>query len=214
MQSNMQEWRNFYDAEVDIEAWRSSWYSLLEKSHEILAFSHSSKEIFLKAYPSMHNRVNVTPHTVEDITPIQLQKNYKKTTTTIGVLGAINYVKGAEIIKQMVQIIERDHLDIRVVIIGEITETIHSKHFHTTGRYQREVISDLIHIHQIDIFLIPSVWPETFSYTSQEIMMMELPLMVFDLGAPAERVARYDKGYIIKEISAQAVINRLKTLSL
>jgi len=42
--------------------------------------------------------------------------------------------------------------------------------------------------------------------------MMELPLMVFDLGAPAERVKKYDKGYIIDEISAKAVLKKIDSL--
>ena len=214
MLSNMQEWRNFYEEEVDIKAWREIWGNLLEKSTEILCFSNSSKEIFQKAYPNIEEaKLQVIPHTVEGISPVIVQKETNKTTKTIGVLGAINYVKGASIIKQMVEIIDRDNLDINIVVIGEITEPIKSKYFHTTGRYNRDDLPQIIQEHQIDIFLIPSVWPETFSYTTQEIMMMELPLMVFDLGAPAERVSQYSKGYIINEVSATAVLQKITEIS-
>ena len=210
MQSNMQEWRNFYDEEVDVKAWRKTWGTLLEKSTEILCFSNSSKEIFQKAYPNIEEtKLQVIPHVVEGIHPIVVQKDTNKTTKTIGVLGAINYVKGASIIKQMVEMIERDNLDINIVVIGEITEPIKSKHFHATGRYNRDDLPQIIQEHQIELFLIPSVWPETFSYTTQEIMMMELPLMIFDLGAPAERVSHYDKGYIIDTVSAVSVLQKI-----
>jgi len=166
----------------------------------------------LKAYPEVADKITLTPHTVEDISPVVIKKDSNKTTTTIGILGAIDYVKGAQIIKQMVQIIERDNLDIDVVVIGEITEPIKSKHFHVTGRYRHEDLPRLIQEQQIDIFLIPSIWPETFSYTTQEIMMMQLPLMVFDLGAPAERVAEYEKGVVIDEISAEAVLKKVQKI--
>jgi GT2 family glycosyltransferase len=212
MQSNMQEWRNFYDAEVDINSWRASWEKILLQSSEILTFSNSSKNILLKAYPNIANKITVIPHEVKDIHPIIVKKNANSATTTIGVLGAINHVKGAEIIKQLVQIIERDNLDINIVVIGEITESIQSKHFHVTGRYERDKLSNLVQEHQIDIFLIPTIIPETFSYTTQEIIMMELPLMVFNLGAPAERVASYNKGVIIDEISATSVLAQVKKL--
>jgi GT2 family glycosyltransferase len=211
MDKNMQEWRNFYTEEVDVKQWRASWEKLFNKSNEILFFSNSSKEIFLKAYPTIDtNKLIVTPHTVTDISPLNIHKNPNKTTTTIGILGAISYVKGSHIIKQMIQLIERDNLDINVVVIGEITETISSEHFKSTGRYRREDLPQIIKDEQIDIFLIPSIWPETFSYTAQEVMMMELPLMVFDLGAPAERVKKYTKGIIINEISATAVLNTVQ----
>ena len=208
MSKNMQEWRNFYSGpEVDMLLWRKRWENILSLSSEILLFSHASKEIFLKAYPAIEDdKIKLIPHTVEGIIPLNLQKDPNKTTTTIGILGAIDYIKGSEIIKQMVQIIERDQLDIDVVVIGEISEPIKSKHFKVTGRYEREYLPAIIQEQQVDIFLIPSIWPETFSYTTQEIMMMELPLMVFNHGAPAERVKKYNKGYIVEEISAEAVL--------
>ena len=210
MQHNMQEWRNFYSEEVDIVQWRDLWKSLFDQSDTILVFSNSSKEIILKAYPTIEDKIVITPHTVKDLSPITIQKKVNQTTTTIGILGAINYVKGAEIIKQMVQIIERDHLDINIIVIGEITEPIQSKHFHVTGRYERDSLPQLIREHQIDTFLIPSICPETFSYTTQEIIMMDLPLMVFNLGAPAERVASYTKGTILQKIDAQSILNSIK----
>ena len=213
MSKNMQEWRNFYHEEVDIVAWRKMWSKLLTRSNKVLCFSNSSQKIFSKAYPEINtDKIEIIPHNVKEISPVRVTKDPNYTTLTIGVLGAINYVKGAQIIKQMVQLIERDNLDINVVVVGEITAPIKSKHFYTTGRYNREELPQIIQEHKIDIFLIPSIWPETFSYTTQEIMMMELPLMVFNLGAPAERVAKYEKGYIIDEISAEAVLETVRKI--
>ena len=215
MTTNMQEWRNFYPEPVDIVEWRASWTKLLNRSNKVLCFSNNSKEVFVKAYPEVDiKKINIIPHQVKDIAPLVLKKDPNKTTTTIGILGAINYVKGSSIIKQMIQLIERDNLDINIVVIGEITEPIKSKHFHSTGRYKRDDLPSIIQEHDIDIFIIPSIWPETFSYTTQEIMMMELPLMVFNLGAPAERVSKYGKGYIIDEISANAALKTLTKLNL
>ncbi|HIP27469.1 MAG TPA: glycosyltransferase, partial [Flavobacteriaceae bacterium] len=210
MSANMQEWRNFYSDDVDMPKWKAIWTKLFDSSHKVLCFSNSSKNIVLEAYPSIEKKITVSPHIVECISPIVLEKDPNKTITTIGVLGAIDYVKGAQIVKQIVQLIDRNHLDIHIVVIGEITEQISSKHFKVTGRYKRKKLPQLIEEHKVDIFLIPSIIPETFSYTTQEIIMMEQPLMVFDLGAPAERVAKYDKGYIIEEISAKAILEVIK----
>jgi len=209
MQNNMQEWRNFYDGEVDMPQWRETWYKLLNQSNNILCFSHSSKEIVLKAYPSLaEEKVEVIPHKVKSLAPVILEENTTDS-ITIGILGAINYAKGAQIIKQLMQTIDRDNLNIKIVVIGEITELIRSAKFTSTGRYERNDLPNIIHNHHIDIFLIPSVWPETFSYTTQEVMMMEMPLMVFNLGAPAERVKNYSQGYVIDEVSSNAVLETI-----
>jgi len=61
--------------------------------------------------------------------------------------------------------------------------------------------------------LIPSICPETFCYTAEEIMLMEMPLAVFDLGAPAERVRNYNKGLVIEKIDAQYALEELLKFS-
>lgn len=40
----------------------------------------------------------------------------------------------------------------------------------------------------ITCWLIPSLWPETFSFTTHEALATGLPVMVFDLGGQAEAV--------------------------
>jgi glycosyltransferase involved in cell wall biosynthesis len=40
----------------------------------------------------------------------------------------------------------------------------------------------------VGLCLLPSIWPETFSYVTQELMSLGVPLVCFDLGAPAECV--------------------------
>jgi len=210
MSKNAQEWRNFHSDDVNMIKWRDQWLTLLEKSKHVLCFSNASKEILLKAYPNLvSKKIEVIPHTVNPIAPIQIERIATEN-ITVGVLGAINYAKGSQIIKHMIQSIERENLDIKLVLVGEMSEDIKSDHFYVTGRYTREELPAIIKDKKIDIFLIPSIWPETFSYTTQEIIMMELPLMVFNLGAPAERVAHYDKGYIIDDVSAEGVLNTLK----
>lgn len=210
MKNSTQEWRNFYKDDVDIVAWRKQWSALLEKSDHVICFSDASKDIVLKAYPDLtSNKIEVIPHQVPPLPPVEIDKKETET-LTIGVLGAINFAKGSQIIKHLVQTIERDKLDMNIVLIGEMSESLKSDHFHLTGRYKREELPSIIKNEQIDIFLIPSIVPETFSYTTQEIIMMELPLMVFNLGAPPERVKNYDKGYVIDDISANGVLEVVK----
>jgi len=209
MSSNQGEWRNFHGDVVDIVAWRDHWGTLLDHATKILCFSDASLQILQRAFPDLSvEKIKITPHKVEDIEPLTLPPRSPDAPLTIGILGAINHAKGASVIKEMVEIIDRDKLNMRVVVIGQITEQISNPSFAVTGKYARKDLPALIQKHRIDLFLIPSIWPETFSYTSEEIMQMQLPLMVFDLGAPAERVKHYDKGYIISKINAQAVLEK------
>ena len=200
----------FLDSDIDISMWRDGWEELLELSDKILCFSNSSKDILTKAYNDIDiSKIEVIPHKAQQILePISIEKRENKS-ITIGVLGAISRAKGANIIKELVDRIDRDNLDIKVVLIGEISTPIDSPSFTITGRYQRDRLPKLIEKHKVDIFLIPSIWAETFSYTTQEIMMMDMPLMVFNLGAPAERVKNYSKGVILEKDYIDSIIEHI-----
>ena len=58
-------------------------------------------------------------------------------------------------------------------------------------------LPEIVKRFNITKFFIPSIWPETFSYTTDEIMQMGYPIIVFDLGAPIERVRNYELGMVI-----------------
>jgi len=208
MQTNQLEWRTFVNEEIDIEVWRKEWAKLLNRADKIICFSHSSKSILEKAYTSLgEESIEVVPHQVPSLPVVNKEKRSDKKEITIGVLGAINHAKGAGVLQELVKTIEEQSLPIKVTLIGEISENIHSKIFKTTGRYDRDKLPSIVINEDIDIFLIPSICPETFSYTTQEIIMMQMPLMVFDIGAPAERVREYKYGVVLEKNYIESIIS-------
>lgn len=191
-----------------IETWRSAWKGLLDVCKSIVVFSDDSKKIVEKTYGDL-GRIEVIPHQIKYMP--QIQKRYKMTKSfNIGLLGVLTKHKGAQIIKELCALIEKENLNIKVILIGNTTEKIESPVFVETGRYTRDSIPRLTLKHDIDIFLIPSIWPETFSYTTEEVMRMGMPVMCFNIGAPAERVSKYSKGIVIPQMSADAVLEGIK----
>ena len=69
------------------------------------------------------------------------------------------------------------------------------------GKYKARNLPRIMQKHKIDLVFIPSVWPETFSYTTSEAMSMGLPVACYDMGAPAERISKYSRGLILNKIS-------------
>jgi glycosyltransferase involved in cell wall biosynthesis len=78
-----------------------------------------------------------------------------------------------------------------------------------TGAYEHADLPRLVQEYKVDMALIPSIWPETFSYTTQECILMDIPVAVFDLGAPAERVRQYPKGLVIEKIDADSALDKI-----
>ena len=78
-----------------------------------------------------------------------------------------------------------------------------------TGAYNPSKLPDLMQRHKIDIVFIPSIWPETFSYTTSEAISMGLPVACYNMGAPSERVEQYSRGLVLNEISPKENLNQI-----
>ena len=191
----------------NIRHWRTIWGAFLKKCDEITAFSQSSADILKQAYPELE-QVTIVPHTVKKLRAVTPGKKGKL--LSIGVIGAINEEKGLKILEQMAEIIHREKRPIRIIIIGYTAYTPKGGEvISCTGKYERDKLPEIIEKNKIDMILIPSICPETFSYTTEESMMMGLPVAVFNIGATAERVKKYEKGIVIREISAEAAIKQI-----
>ena len=190
--------------------WRTKFREFLLNCDEIRAFSDDTAKLFKRAYPDVYN-LHVIPHAPHYLPAV---KKTRKTTETfnIGLIGVLCYKKGLEVVKALVKYIEENDLNIRLRLIGTSDEEIESPVFSQTGRYTREEIPRLTLEQDIDMFLIPSVWPETFSYTTSEIISMGFPVAVLPVGAPVERVKRYEKGLVLKNEQPENIVEEMISL--
>ena len=194
---------------TEIGAWRAVWGRCLAAADEVRCFSESTRRLLLRAYPSLERgRISLVPHRV-DYKPDRLPKADHSAPLSIGILGHISVQKGALVVKEMVREIERQREDIRVVVIGTLDAAPDSERLVVTGSYQREELASLIEAHRINMLFFPSICPETFSYVIEEMMRLDLPIVAFDLGAPAERLRNYSASRLCKDVSAQAALTAL-----
>ncbi len=189
--------------------WISHWKVFLSECSEIRSFSQDSLDRAKHMFGEELNHTLV-PHTPNYMVPIHKNNSHSKT-ITIGLIGTLIHHKGSVLVEAMIKEIEEKNLDVRIVLIGKEMGTSVGKHdcFYATGEYHVSDLPRLVYEHEIDIFLIASVWPETFSYTTSEVMQMELPIASFDLGAPAERIKLYEKGLILSERKADIVLSEI-----
>lgn len=195
----------------DIVVWRKSWKALLESAEKLLCFSESSKEILEKIYPELGKKFVLRPHEVTGLRKIKVNNKCKSAEiTNIAILGGINHAKGSSIVTNLLKKIEEKEIPLVLHLFGEIDKNIHSPSFVEHGRYRREDLPVLMESFQIDLCIIPSICPETFSYTTEEVIKMGLPLIVFDIGAPAERTRKYSKGTVIRPLTSDALFECLE----
>lgn len=192
---------------LDVGSWRQKWAAYLADAGRIVAFSATSVAVLRKAFPELPSEsIRVEPHDTGYIRHAEVAFDLRLP-LTIAVVGHINAYKGAAIVAEMVQIIENENLPARVVVIGTIDNLSPSPALRITGSYRGEDLPALLSRERAGICLLPSICHETFSFVTAELMAYRMPLAVFDLGAPAERVRGYDLGRIIPEVGARAAID-------
>lgn len=170
--------------------WQSRWGELVAEASKITCFSDTARELVVAAYPHAADITVVAPHDLLCTPPrADLSKGQ-----TIGILGDISREKGAEVISRLSRSKACRALGLKFVLIGCFDPTIaRPKRTKMHGPYAREDITQLAQRYKIGCWFIPSVWPETFSFTTHEALATGLPVACFDLGGQAEAVRRSGK---------------------
>jgi len=200
---------------ADISEWRDKWGRLLTGATKITCFSNSSADILRRAYPYISNNLDVIPHA--PLVSWSSDDAWKPSggNLTIGVVGGISVQKGATLVANLDRLLRSRGLNTPIIVIGEIDTrfiTPGNTNIRIHGRYRREELPSLLRKYEISLCLMPSVIPETFSYSTQELMALGVPLVSFNIGAPAERIRTYERGEIAHDISAESAWDAIRRL--
>lgn len=185
------------EGQIGLLSWRERWSAAILQAKQLTVFSRSSIEIVLAAWPGVRGKIAYQPHEVLfDMPPLAPGKDDGP--GVIGILGAIGAVKGAQFVSDLAHYFERHPGAPELVIVGEFDHSFAlPPSVRVTGRYDPDVLPKVLSTHGITAWLMPSVWPETFSFTTREMLATGLPVMAFDLGAQGEAVRAAANGHIV-----------------
>ena len=203
----------------DVAMWRQLWGPLLQQADEIVAFSQSSVDLIRKAFEFWPDgpdwlqgrSIEIRPHTINYLTSESL-KVVQTQELVIGVVGRLRFHKGSKLIQDLSRYIESQGGSERIVVIGDLEERVNPAIVRQTGPYQRENLGNEILKSGANVMLFPSICPETFSYVTNEIIHLGMPLACFDYGAPAERLQSYEKGLVLDSEDPRSVLNGMRQL--
>jgi len=178
--------------EVSLDAWQAAWGRLIARADRVVAFSENSADLVREAYPQASGNIVVQPHALLSVPPRFAGRVPDK--GSIGILGNIGRQKGAAVLADLAKRPDIGPL----IVIGDVDPTFPlPSTVRVHGRYRHEDISRLIEEYGISIWLVPSIWPETFSFTIREALATDLPVFCFDLGAQGEATAAAPNGHVI-----------------
>lgn len=182
---------------VSLAEWRAAWHALAAVADELRVFSADSGAHVATAWPDLADRIRVVPHI-----PAHLPDRMSPPDgpPVIGVLGNIGPQKGLRVLHALAGEIEAAGEDAAcgLVVIGNVDPANPlPPQVPVTGTYTPATLSELARRHRVSHWLIPSIWPETFSFTTHEALATGLPVLGFDLGAQGAAIAAAPNGRVL-----------------
>ncbi len=197
----------------DIGAWRSLHERELSIANRILVPDQDMADRLANYFPKL--TFTVEPH--EDINPLayhpvkpllQLEEKLR-----VVIIGAIGKLKGFHVIISCAKHARQNNLPIEFIVMGYTMDDklMEEAGITVTGKYQEyEALTKLTALNPHVVWL-PSIWPETYSYTFSLALLANLPLFAFDIGAIARRAKESGIGELLMPLewhNSPANINR------
>jgi GT2 family glycosyltransferase/glycosyltransferase involved in cell wall biosynthesis len=184
---------------VPLREWQAAWHRFLARCDEITVFSESSRRQLLSVYPDLGDKVAYRPHgVIARIPAVSNTGQGASADGTVAVLGNLNKQKGAGVLVSLAEAIARRGTGPRLVLIGNIdTRFTLPPSVRLHGSYDPSDIAHLAERYGVTAWLVPSIWPETFSFVTHETLATGLPVFGFDIGAQGEALRRASNGAAI-----------------
>ncbi|KAA0678245.1 glycosyltransferase [Roseomonas genomospecies 6] len=193
----------------DIAEHRRAWQALFDLADRHVTFSRSALATLRRAFSLRDDRLRIIPHLADHVTVTPLPPPAPDRFARVAVVGGINVAKGSGILKAMVRLAETQRLPVLFELFGDSDQPIVSPHLRDNGRYEPERLAGLLAARGCNAIFLPSVWPETHCYVLDEVVGLGLPVGVFDIGAPAERLRHWPNGFIVSSITPEAALSAL-----
>ncbi len=200
---------------VHNKEYRNIWRPLLNKVKTIRCFSKSSKELVSRAYPEFSDKIIVEPHSMEYFKTEKI--SYTPSEFVVGIFGSVSSgTKGKKIVSSFLHYAEGKN--IKVCVNGSLSPedkkfAEESRNIYYYGRYKNFEIQKLLTDQKISAVFFPTACPETFSFTISELILTEIPIACFNVGAQADKISEYKFGKIIPKIGNESIEDSLRAAS-
>jgi GT2 family glycosyltransferase len=202
---------------TSIMNWREKFRILFDDTEvKIKFFSKDSLSWFSRTFDTSKMKYEIVKpnYQILNFSENSLEKKGRKKRWQIAFIGSFSLAKGAEIAREIVEIASESFPQIEFHMIGEFNGK-HPKtnniEFH--GSYNRSDLISIIAKHEIDIVVIPSIWPETYNIVTDEVVSSGVQVIVSPLGAMRERFHSNPLVHVSPELSPQGFLQVIQKLA-
>ena len=178
-----------------IEDWRLRHRLFLRNARYLLTPSRDAAQRLQRYFPSANLRfsphLDIAPHTA--LPQPRSRRLSIDAHLRILVIGAVNEVKGADVLEATALQAARTSAPLEFHLVGYAHRLLKTQpHASLTvhGAYADDDLPRLLERLQPDIVWFPARWPETYSYTLSACLLAGVPIMAPNLGAFPERLSQ------------------------
>jgi GT2 family glycosyltransferase len=186
------------DEDISVRALRERSASFLAGARRVVAPSDDAAVRMRNYFPGL--RLTVVPQEDDASIADPPRPQPRDERCRVCLLGAIGVHKGFDILLACARDAEERGLPLDFTVVGHTIDDarlLASGRVFVTGRFRQEEAVPLIRAQRASLALLPSVWPETWSFALTELWLAGLMVAAFDIGAPAERIRRTGRGLLL-----------------
>ncbi|WP_049974310.1 glycosyltransferase [Azospirillum sp. B4] len=183
---------------LSVAMWRQSMAGFLAGAAQVICPSHDAARRLAVYAPGA--RMVVQPHPDIPIPPAAPLAAANPSRLRVAVVGAMGEPKGYDVLLGCALDAASRNLPVEFCLVGYSKDDgslLATGRILITGRYDADEAGELIRLNGCHLGFLPSIWPETWSYTLTEMLAAGLRVAAFDLGAPAERLRAYGSGLLL-----------------
>jgi GT2 family glycosyltransferase len=195
---------------ISVAALRQRSSRLLAGARHVLTPSADATARLRRHFPAIE--VQTAPYDDDDMPlatmPISVRSG--RGSARICVVGAIGVEKGYEILLASARDAAERGLPLEFVVVGHTIDDarlLDTGRVFVTGEFKPAEAVPMIRAQDAAVAWLPSVCPETWSFTLSETWRAGLRVVAFDLGAQAERIRRTGRGLLLPLGLPPAAIN-------
>lgn len=187
----------------DIGVWRSVHGQLLSVANRVLVPDQDVSDRLFGYFPEVS--FEVSPHENIASEAIQVQMPVLQTDEKLRVviIGAIGKLKGFHVIISCANNARQYNLPIEFTVMGYSMNDrlMDVAGVYVTGKYQEHEALAKLNSLKPHVVWLPSLWPETYSYTLSIALKAQYPVFAFDIGAIARRIKEAGMGEMLMPLS-------------
>lgn len=191
--------RNGSEAGIaDVGRWRNATERFIHRADNVFVPSRDLALRLRRHWPQL----STTVWQPEDETrwrPAAQPKLGSDAPLRIAIIGAINAAKGYWVLLSLARWARRYNLPLHFLLLGSSTDDrlLRAQGVEIYGRYRDDEAAAMIDAMAPHVALLPSIWPETWSFTLSLALRSRLPAYAFDIGAPAERLRNLGRDTVL-----------------